>query len=91
MKTLLLALLVSSTAYAQTNAELQQQLWQIQQNQEQLEFDMQIQQIRRQQDRMRYRMQYGDAIGTADRLKLERIMREVKRNDGYKWDDEENQ
>ena len=89
MKTLLLALLLSSTAYAQTNAELQREIQQLKWEQYQLEQDMLIQQYSNQVDRINARQRRGDDYDRIlDQMEVERIMREVERNDGYKWDDE---
>ena len=59
MKTLLLALLLSSTAYAQTNAELQREIQQLKWEQYQLEQDMLIQQYSNQVDRINARQRRG--------------------------------
>ena len=90
MKILLLALLVSSTAYAQTDdmqmMDSNSMEWRVYQ----LEQDMLIQQYSNQVDRInaRQRRSDDDYDRILDQMEVERIMREVERNDGYKWDDE---
>ena len=66
-----------SDAHAQ-DEDLQQQMWQLKQDQLWLEHDVQVQQLRHQQDRMFYRIHYGNTLSAEDRKKLDKIILEHK-------------